>query len=1406
MSDNKSLSPYQIIQAAQKTAGRAPADTPDKNRLVDIMVFDLMVAVFTAAIEQEVVTFDAKDIQGVQATMEKIARRYMPVAEVNYDAYLAPLSEMPGGQRLSMSYARVNRSPMPLDRAVARGIFCAQALRFMRTKPETLKTFARKATPVLRDLMQVANEDNPFKAASVLAEQPTISGVGAIRRWVIEAAELMLNNVGALSSDSASFVLSKEEFDAGVLTGDVASAQNLAENIRSIERKKDLTDPMSEQAQELEVELLEVQEELKEMAQASKDQTLVETAISTTIADRDVPPSLRSMGLSEDQLAVALASGQVLVNAGAGSGKSFSLVAHVMHQVTENGVNPDAILLTSFTKASAMELKERLEKKGITGRSLGRTSHSIAYGIIMQYGSRGLQEMLRQSGSNKPSACADMAFKQLFMKPYTDDEFNNSRNVQDLARQQFTPFKKVSLAWADSRFAEMVNLGAKYAEENEGAKLDKGRLLLKVGEFKNARVKPDQAWDIYGSGKYGETNKVAAAFYVMYEWLKTADPQYGQCLDFDDQLVTAVEILEQNPRARAATQAQYDVVLIDEAQDFSQIQSQLFSLISEKASTVMYVGDDRQCVARDSLVTLQGKGEVPLSEACVGDKILAYRKGKAVFQTISVLKPSSWTEGYRVTTVSGHQLSMSPNHKIWADTRPVLKEDETLVYLMHKERLGYRVGQTKGKWQKTGVFGRAQDEGAESMWLLAKTPNLEDALFQENMLSLRYGIPTAVFNGTKRSLNQERIQSLFDLFGQNGQNLLTDRNLDSTLPHWMKGSYSKHGRTSKTVYFDVQASTGCLIHCEAEGEGLKALSDAGFDLTPSKRGMRFRKLCKDYHTGYKLAKSICDVWGAKLLERLCVGKERLPLINAAALLEGMSIPVLQNGETVLEEIVRIERLEGLPQGHYLDLQVDDSANFFANGILSHNSIYEWRGASPQEFIQRAKNEDVQVLSLQINYRSGSDIVEAGEQLIKYNTDQLPKSCRAPINRGPGQISYRHKGTSENVAGVTADEIKTLIDSGEAKPDSFGVITRTNAEKAAYMWTLAFRGIPYRSNSGTDIFKKPYLKAASAALLIASPNTPTNQRNDALVELHDQMSIGTPKIFREMDFRRKTDFVDALLNDPKPYYKARAFQAKVETLRQIVRDLLAMGQNPEVDSREIIEKVLYTPGHDEDPETGARLSIYDKMRGDAVSELVESNIDDGADKKEAEDLASGSSADMQVMTELEPLFLLADMKPNASSLADYLRKQKEVNANKDSNEPAVQIDTCHQWKGLAAEHIYVHMAGGSWPSRFAEAVEEKMEGDPTKREGFKRNPMFEERRLAYVAITRGKETVTINAPAVDSKGKGIPLSRFVGEACIPAQGQVELSEEDVQERQGNIKSAENHFKVILAEALYGTTTD
>lgn len=165
-----------------------------------------------------------------------------------------------------------------------------------------------------------------------------------------------------------------------------------------------------------------------------------------------------------------------------------------------------------------------------------------------------------------------------------------------------------------------------------------------------------------------------------------------------------------------------------------------------------------------------------------------------------------------------------------------------------------------------------------------------------------------------------------------------------------------------------------------------------------------------------------------------------------------------------------------------------------------------------------------------------------------------------------------------------------------------------------------------------------------------------------------------------------------------------------------------------------------------------------------------------DEDDLEELGPDATDEMKkavAMAPLRPMELMARHFKDPANLLRFVEKMKRTNEKtqkrtpndkEDWAEPAVLVGTCHGWKGLQAKHVYVSMAGGIFPNfRSGQTADEQASaGEPV-------TAYDEERRLAYVAITRGEDTVTVISPKKNYLGKPSGRSIFLDEACIQVPG-------------------------------------
>lgn len=249
--------------------------------------------------------------------------------------------------------------------------------------------------------------------------------------------------------------------------------------------------------------------------------------------------------LNPEQCAAATAGdGPLLVLAAAGTGKTRTLVHRVAYLI-ERGVEPNRILLLTFTNRAAREMLTRAEQV------VGPLAHDIWSGTFHSICAR----FLRQYGSF-------LGFKAGFQ---ILDEEDQAKLIGEIIKEQVKDAK-------DFAKKEVV---AKIISEAANESLDV-EFVAKRWETKAAGVEPEMI------------GKIAA----LYNERKMS---LGS-MDFDDLLVNGLRLLKENVRIRELLQEHFLYVLVDEYQDTNGLQAEFTDLLAAKHRNILAVGDDFQCI------------------------------------------------------------------------------------------------------------------------------------------------------------------------------------------------------------------------------------------------------------------------------------------------------------------------------------------------------------------------------------------------------------------------------------------------------------------------------------------------------------------------------------------------------------------------------------------------------------------------------------------------------------------------------------------------------------------------------------------------------------------------------------------------------------------------------------------
>jgi len=451
--------------------------------------------------------------------------------------------------------------------------------------------------------------------------------------------------------------------------------------------------------------------------------------------------------------------------------------------------------------------------------------------------------------------------------------------------------------------------------------------------------------------------------------------------------------------------------------------------------------------------------------------------------------------------------------------------------------------------------------------------------------------------------------------------------------------------------------------------------------------------------------------------RLGPGGDALPFTPACGVEPGMVMFDEHGGYDVVESVARVTL--GAP---VYDLDIARTHNFIANGIVTHNSIYGFRGADIRNILEFEDTfPDAHVVKLEQNYRSTQTILDAANAVIRNNRGQKRKALWTDV--GPGDpIKVRELEDEHAEARFVTGEVQRLLDEGVSRAE-VAVFYRTNAQSRVLQDTLVRADIPYQVIGGTKFYERAEIKDA-VAYLITLVN-PQDAGAFTRIVNSPRRGIGSTSMSRLLAFSNTTgvSIWDAA-SDPEqvpglggPAVKAfKRFMGTMHTLRERAESGPAIA--------ELLKEVLQESGYLESLE--AERTIEAQGRLENLEELI--NV----------------AAEYDTLSEADPA--------RDPSLADFLEQIALISDADDrtDDDGLVTLMTLHNAKGL--EYPIVFMIGceeGVFPH--SRALDE---GD-----------LEEERRLCYVGITRAERdlylTYARTRTVFGARSFGAP-SRFIGE--------------------------------------------
>jgi DNA helicase-2/ATP-dependent DNA helicase PcrA len=394
------------------------------------------------------------------------------------------------------------------------------------------------------------------------------------------------------------------------------------------------------------------------------------------------------------------------------------------------------------------------------------------------------------------------------------------------------------------------------------------------------------------------------------------------------------------------------------------------------------------------------------------------------------------------------------------------------------------------------------------------------------------------------------------------------------------------------------------------------------------------------------------------------------------------------------------------------------------------SIYAFRGATIRNIVEFEQDyPNARTILLEQNYRSTQTILRAANAVIARNSDRRLKNLWTDSGDGAKIVGYVADSEHDEAAFI-ARQIDSLGDADGVKPKDVAVFYRTNAQSRAIEEVFVRVGLPYKVVGGTRFYERREVKDALAYLRVIS--NPTDTVNLRRILNVPKRGIGDRAVacIAQLAERERVPFVAALGRPQdaagiatRAVAAITVFTSLLEALRTVYEGGSGVG--------DLLEAVVEQTGYL--AELRASQDPQDETRVENLAELVAV----GREFDESEPAGSLEAF-------LERVSLVAD--------ADEIPDGSEGEA---ADSGVVTLMTLHTAKGLEFPVVFLTgLEDGTFPHMRALGDNKELE---------------EERRLAYVGITRARERLHLSRAIVRS-GWGSPqynpASRFLDE--IPAE--------------------------------------
>jgi DNA helicase II / ATP-dependent DNA helicase PcrA len=406
------------------------------------------------------------------------------------------------------------------------------------------------------------------------------------------------------------------------------------------------------------------------------------------------------------------------------------------------------------------------------------------------------------------------------------------------------------------------------------------------------------------------------------------------------------------------------------------------------------------------------------------------------------------------------------------------------------------------------------------------------------------------------------------------------------------------------------------------------------------------------------------------------------------------------------------------------------------------SIYAFRGATIRNIIEFERDfPDAKTILLEQNYRSTQTILDAANGVIRNNTER-GREKRLWSDEGPGGRILGHTGDNEHdEAAWVAGRIDELVDAGETSFGDSAIFYRTNAQSRAFEEVFVRRGIPYKVVGGVRFYERKEVRDMLAYLkLTANPDDTVSAMRVVNVPKRGVGDRAVAEV-EALAARLRISFPAALHRvDEAPGVSGRA-RTGIKRFCEILDEATALAQT--APPEEVLDKLIGDTGYLEgleqstDPRDEGRVENLQELV--AVAHEFTESVVRGTTATEFEETGEADLA-ADVPSFLEHVALVSD----ADSIPDPEAEEGGV----------VTLMTLHTAKGLEFDTVFLTgLDDGLFPH---------------ERSMNKPGDMEEERRLAYVGLTRARKHLHLTRAGtrnIFGQPEYYAASRFLAE--IPA---------------------------------------